>query len=87
MCGNPPLVNQKSSLNPRVSTHQRVAFPLADGAAVVQRIVVVAADLPLMAAAVGIDDAVVVVAAADQHEDPLPLAVLDELHAVAASWN
>ena len=40
-----------------------------------------------------IEDAVVAVAAADQHEHALPLAVLDELHAVAllelprAAWR
>ena len=55
---------------------------MRDGAAVVERIVVVALHLALLIAAVHIDDAVVVVAAADQHEDPLARRVLDELHAV-----
>src|SRR5215467_6351735 len=53
-----------------------VALPLTNRSAVEQRVLVVATHLPLVAAAVGIDDAVVVVAAADQHEDPLPYAVL-----------
>src|SRR5256885_16874428 len=56
---------------------QRVAFPLGDRPAVKQRVFVISADLALMAAAVGVDDAVVVVAAADQHEDALARAVFD----------
>ena len=51
-------------------------------AAVVEGIVVVAANLTLLTPPIGVDDAVVAVAAADHHEDPLALAVFDELHAV-----
>src|SRR5690606_20898931 len=45
-------------------------------------IVVVAADLALLLAAVEIDDPIVAVAGADEHEDALPRTILDELHAV-----
>src|SRR5215831_7879432 len=61
--------------------HERVAVPLRDRSSVEQRILVVSTDLTLMAAAVGVDDPVVVVAAADQHEDALARAVFDELQA------
>src|SRR5258706_12514057 len=60
---------------------ERVAIPLANRAAIEQRVLVVSTDLALVAAAVGVDDAVVVVAAADQAEDPLPAAIFDELKA------
>src|SRR5690606_22968747 len=61
---------------------ERIVFPVADRAAVVKRIVVVAAHLALLLAAVEIDDPIVAVAGADEHEDALPRAILRELDAV-----
>ena len=62
--------------------HQRVALPFSHGTAVVQRIVVIAPDLTRVPAAIHLDDPIVAVAAADQDENPLPVAVFDKLHAV-----
>src|SRR4029078_5816912 len=77
-----PAVGEPEVLVEPLRIHrERVAFPLGHGASVVDRVVVVAADLALMAAAVHVEDAVVVVAAADQLEDSLPLLVLPALHA------
>src|SRR5436190_2705554 len=61
---------------------ERVAFPVRDRAAVVERVVVVALHLALLIAAIHVDDAVVAIAAADQNEDALARRILNELHTV-----
>src|SRR6266699_4606260 len=72
---------------------QRVALPAPDGAAEVERVVGVALDLSLLLAGVRVDETPVAVAAAHHHEHPLPIALLQELHAEAvlelawAAWR
>ena len=60
---------------------ERIAVPAPDGAPVIQRVVVVSADLPDCIAAVQVDDAIVAVAAAQQHENAFPRSILDESQA------
>ena len=49
----------------------------------IERVIVITADLADMVATVGIDDPEVVFPAANQHENALTFTVLDELDAVA----
>src|SRR5204863_3260393 len=60
---------------------QRVAFPFSDRAPVIQGIIVIPANLTLVATAVEVDDAVVGVPTAEEHENALTFTILDELHA------
>ena len=61
---------------------QHIACPFSHRTAVIERIIVIAADLAGMAAAVEVDDAVIGVSPANQHENALPFTVFDELDAV-----
>src|SRR5688572_7495610 len=63
--------------------HERAALPFSHRPAIVQGVIVISTDLAHVSTAVGVDDAVVAVAAAHQHEHALSGAVLDELDAVA----
>src|SRR5688572_22286844 len=60
---------------------ERLSAPLGDRPAVIQRVVIVAADLSEMGPAVQVNDTKVSVPAANQYEDSLPLRILDELEA------
>src|SRR5262245_34762261 len=62
--------------------NKRVAFPLTDRAAVIQRVVGIAAKLTLLGPSVRVDNSVVSIAAADKDENTLPVPVLIELDAV-----
>src|SRR6516165_4197563 len=62
---------------------QRVTLPAADGAAEEERIVGVALDLALLLARIGVNQTPVPVAAAHHDEHALPIALLQELHAIA----
>src|SRR5438045_749951 len=64
---------------PRIG-HQRVTLPFSDGSPVIQRVVVVSADLALMATAVKEDDPVVGVPTPQQHKNALAFAIFYKLH-------
>src|SRR4026207_2416872 len=75
--GEPEVLVESAGID-----HQGVTFPFSHSAAVIERVIVIAAHLTLLSAPVHLDDPVVAVAAADQDENPLTLAIFDELHAV-----
>src|SRR5262245_41321066 len=84
LCVRKPAVREPEPLVEALRIDdQRVGLPAADGAAEIQWIVGVALHLSLLLAAVGVDEAPVPVATAHHHEDPLPIALLQELHAEA----
>src|SRR5207249_10394872 len=61
---------------------QRILFEFPDRAAVVERIVGIAPKLALLRPSVGVDDPVVVVAAANEDKDALAITVLDKLYSI-----
>src|SRR5580765_5460071 len=66
--GNTAVGEPEVLVEARGADDECVPFPLADRAAVVERIVIVAFDLALLATAVVVDDPIVAVAAAEQDE-------------------
>src|SRR5204862_5429586 len=62
--------------------NQRITFPFPHGSAVIQRVIRISSRLALLFASICIDDAVISIDAADQHEDPLMVPVLRKLNAV-----
>ena len=82
VCGRPPLSNQNSSLNWRMSTTKVSPSQRPTAVAIEERVVVVALKLADVLAAVGVDDAAVAVAAAQQDEHALEVGLLDELESV-----
>src|SRR5215470_19580867 len=84
LCVRKPAVREPEPLVETLRVNdERVGLPAADGAAEIQRVVGVALHLPLLLAPVGVDEAPVPVAAAHHDEDPLAIALLQELHAEA----
>src|SRR5262245_8217229 len=70
--------------------NERLAFPLADGASVVQWIVRIAAQLSLLLPPIGVDDPIIAIPATDKNKHPLAFAVFVELNAVGQlvlSWT
>src|SRR5262249_52410390 len=63
--------------------NERIALPAPDAPAEIERVVGIALHLPLLLAAVGVDETPVPVAAAHHQEDALPIALLEELQAEA----
>src|SRR5262249_6831576 len=62
--------------------NEGIAFPLADGASVVQGVVRIATKLTLLSAPIGVDDPVIAVSTADKYENPLSIAVFIELNTI-----
>src|SRR5262249_49674507 len=62
--------------------NERVTFPFADGSAIVERIVRIAAKLALLCTPVGIDDAIVSIAATYEGKHTFPVTVFIELNSV-----
>jgi len=70
--------------------NEGLPFPLADGPSVIEWIIRIAAKLALLLSAVGVDDPIIAIPAADKNEDPLAIAVFIELNAVGQlvlSWT
>src|SRR5688572_31060667 len=77
-----PVGEPEVLVEPSRVDFQRLARPLTDSPPVVQRVVVISPDLPLMGASVQVNDTVIVVSATNQHENTLPVRVFHELHTV-----
>src|SRR5215831_13876570 len=62
--------------------HERIAFPIADGTPIVEGIVGITTKLTLLSTSICVDDPVIAVAAADQHENPFSIPVFIELKSI-----
>src|SRR5262249_41043412 len=62
--------------------HERIAFPFTHRTSVVERIVCIAANLPLLRPPVSIDNPVISISTTDEHENPFAIPVFTELNAI-----